>query len=179
MHAPEVKPNLPITLKVPEPASNALLVPCQFGTLVYRAVLDTGAFSSGMPKEIFDAISTQTDVRIVQSPPPDFNVLMAHTEKAHVLFTATIQFKIGQLIFEEKFLVFPKLNSILLGFPFLHNYELSIDVRNRRLTSPQMSFILSQYESDASLTSKANAKPTMIDLYTTEDIIYNLIKKRY
>ena len=171
MHAPEVKPNLPITLKVPEPASNALLVPCQFGTLVYRAVLDTGAFSSGMPKEIFDAISTQTDVRIVQSPPPDFNVLMAHTEKAHVLFTATIQFKIGQLIFEEKFLVFPKLNSILLGFPFLHNYELSIDVRNRRLTSPQMSFILSQYESDASLTSKANAKPTIIDLYTTEDII--------
>ena len=49
-------------------------------------------------------------------------------------------------------------------FPFLHKYEISIDVLKQRLRSPLLTVILSE-------TETAIAKPAIINLYTPEGVI--------
>ena len=126
-------------------SENVFIIPLQFGTLIMKAVADTGAFSSSMSKKYFDKIRRNLYQKPEKTNLPEINVSTAFLHQSPILFTVQLTFKIGYLQFEEHFMKFETLSAILpilLGFPFFDKYEIIIDAHNRLLQTPEFNFQL-------------------------------------
>ena len=120
-------------------SETVFIIPLQFKTLIMKAVAGTGAFSSAMSKKHFDKISRNLYQKTEKTNPPEINVSTAFLHLSPIFNKVQLTFKIGHLQFEEQFIVFETLSTILLCFPFDKN-KMIIDAHNRLLQTPEFNF---------------------------------------
>ena len=72
---------------------------------------------------------------------------MANGETVRTLGAVELTFRLGCRNFTEKFLLLPKMNRPILGLPFYEKYNMSIDVKNRKLHAPDFTFQLNEITS--------------------------------
>ena len=111
-------------------------------------MVDTGAFSSAIAPCVVENIKSNfpQSVNICKNSPSSV-VKVANGETVRTLGAVELTFRLGCRNFTEKFLLLPKMNRPILGLPFYEKYNMSIDVKNRKLHAPDFTFQLNEITS--------------------------------
>ena len=148
---------------------HALVVPILIGNNRYSALIDTGAFTSALPLEIFQKIRGQAPESILEEKPkPPFRIGLASNEEVEVLFRAKISFTITPASFSETFLILPNMKNILLGYSFLYDNDVKIDVKKSILSLPDFTFQLSYLQNKDGEIERQHIKGKFL-LYALRD----------
>ena len=77
---------------------------------------------------------------------PSSVVKVANGETVRTLGAVELTFRLG-CNFIKTFLLLPKMNQPILGLPFYEKYNMTIDVKNRKLHAPDFTFQLNEITS--------------------------------
>ena len=73
-------------------------------------------------------------------------IYTATGQKERCLFRAEILFRIGLAEFKSQFLVIQRLKTTLLGAPFLSENNIMVDMKQKLLLTPDLTFIVSEIQ---------------------------------
>ena len=114
-----------------------------FGELNIDGFIDTGALSSAIPEADFcknRLLSPHTIFN--ESPPPDFQIIVANGQLEAPIATVDLQFEVGDITFREKFIVKTNLTNPLIDLFFPQRNSTILDMRQGILNFPFFSMQL-------------------------------------
>ena len=117
-----------------------LYVPLDFeNNLKVDALVDSGAFVSGIAQDDLDTIKQKTpnNIRKIDEP-PNFQIEVANGQLQKHLATTTFKFEIGDNTFAEHFVVMKKLTGPIIGLHFLMNNSVVIDTTHGLIHFPHL-----------------------------------------
>ena len=120
-----------------------LYFPMDFGELTIDGLVDTGALSSAIPESDLKKIRLLTPKSIIEEAgPPNFHIIVANGGVEQPIGQVLLQFEVGDLEFQERFIVMKKLTNPLIGLSFLQRNNTVLDTRQAVLNFPFFSMHL-------------------------------------
>ena len=120
-----------------------LYFPMDFGELTIDGLIDTGALSSAIPESDLKKIRLLTPKSIIEEAgPPNFHIIVANGGVEQPIGQVLLQFEVGDLEFQERFIVMKNLTNPLIGLTFLQRNNTVLDVRQAVLNFPLFSMHL-------------------------------------
>ena len=120
-----------------------LYFPMDFGELTIDGLIDTGALSSAIPESDLKKIRLLTPKSIIEEAgPPNFHIIVANGGVEQPIGQVLLQFEVGDLEFQERFIVMKKLTNPLIGLSFLQRNNTVLDTRQAVLNFPFFSMHL-------------------------------------
>ena len=111
------------------------------GNLKFDALVDTGSFTNALPMRIFNQIA---DSILFKNSTPTTEIYTATGQHERCLFSTEIQFRVGLAEFKSQFLVIQRLNTPILGAPFLSENNLMADMKQKLLLTPDLTFTINE-----------------------------------
>ena len=132
------------------------------GNLKFDALVDTGSLTNALPMRIFNQIA---DSIVSKNSPPTTEIYTATGQKERCLFSTEIPFRVGLQEFKSKFLVIQRLNTPILGAPFLSENNLMVDMKQKLLLTPDLTFIINEIQQTDGKISVRHEEQTF-NIYT-------------
>ena len=162
-----------------------LYFPMDFGELTIDGLIDTGALSSAIPESDLKKIRLLTPKSIIEEAgPPNFHIIVANGGIEQPMGQVLLQFEVGDLEFQERFIVMKKLTNPLIGLSFLQRNNTVLDTRQAVLNFPFFSMHLETTDQPTPhtqepiiLESNLCIKPneiTTIDVKTSKNHEYSI-----
>ena len=138
--------------------------------VTFDALVDSGAFTSAIPISMLSILQGGAESCIKLSKVDSHtSVKVASGAAVPVLSQAQITFQLGSGEFVEKFLVLAKMNTPILGLPFLRENGIVIDFQQKLLKLPDMTLQLNEIQDERGKRQRIKRNAT-IDMYTTQKI---------
>ena len=83
-----------------------------------RALIDTGSCANALLESLFNDLNLTNPKSLTLEKPFFSSVRMASGQRVPVDKQAKISFQIGPHYFQDRFLILPTMNSVILGNPF-------------------------------------------------------------
>ena len=120
-----------------------LYVPLQFRAYENQGLLDTGAIKSAMSEnELRRILQAHPAAQLEDYPAPDFKVQIANGSIVPVRKQLFLRFFIGVKVFEETFMILPRMGNILIGMSFFKKYSVTLDLANNIVRFPEITLQL-------------------------------------
>ena len=114
-----------------------LYFPMDFGELTIDGLIDTGALSSAIPQADLRKIRLLAPNAIVkEGPPPTFQIMAANGQLENPIATVELIFEVGEIEFNEIFIVMGNLTNPLIELIFLQRNRTILNMRQRILNCP-------------------------------------------
>ena len=122
-----------------------------FGPFYADLLIDTGAFSSAMPKEVLQKTQKLSPEAIIKFKHQfSSRVGLANGQKTEVLHSVTTEIQIADSKFEEVFLILEHMTSPLLGNPFFKKNNIVLHPHRGLLYLPDLTLGLKDSKSNRS-----------------------------
>ena len=110
-----------------------------------RALIDTGACANAMPADFYKKLKEESPNSISELQQASFlNVKVASGRTVKVLAQVDVKLKVNDHNFQDSFLIFPSMNSIVLGNPFFKKYNIEISPGENLLKLPEKTYQLNE-----------------------------------
>ena len=113
------------------------------GNLKFDALVDTGSFTNALPMIICNQIAESV---VSKNSTPTTEIYIATGQKERCLFSTEIPFRVGLAEFKSQFLVIQRLNTPILGAPFLSENNLLVDMKRKLLLTPDLTFTINEIQ---------------------------------
>ena len=111
-----------------------LYFPMDFKELTLDGLKDTGAHSSAIPEADLRKVRLLAPQSIVREvPSPSFQIMVANGDLETPKSTVKLKFEVGDIEFQENFIVKEKLSSPIIGLMFLQRNHTVLDMRQSTL----------------------------------------------
>ena len=112
-----------------------------------NALVDTGAFSSAMPRETMNKIKSRNPRWIRILPKGELtSVKLADGASKPIIAKVLVKLMFMGKRVEEEFLVLEQMNSVILGLPFFAKNKIVIDPANRKLQFEDNTFLVNEMQ---------------------------------
>ena len=126
-----------------KPRTSLFSIPINF-TFTVKALIDTGAFCSAMPLNIFTKLQKENPASITHYNPTPSSIRVANGSLVPTYGTFKATFNIANEKFTETFLLLKTMNQTILGLPFFEKNDICIHPKSRTLKLPNLTLQLTE-----------------------------------
>ena len=142
-----------------------LYFPMDFGELTIDGLVDTGALSSAIPEADLRKIRLLAPKSIIkEGPAPGFQIMVANGQLETPKSTVELKFEVGDIEFNEIFIVMENLTGPIIGLLFLQRNHTVLDMRQGILNFPFFSMQLKTADHKYSNVMEPILNPTEITI---------------
>ena len=141
--SPNPSPSSSINVLSSKPRTSLFSIPINF-TFTVKALIDTGAFCSAMPLNIFTKLQKENPASITHYNPTPSSIRVANGSLVPTYGTFKATFNIANEKFTETFLLLKTMNQTILGLPFFEKNDICIHPKSRTLKLPNLTLQLTE-----------------------------------
>ena len=149
-----------------------LYFPMDFGELTKDGLTDTGALTSAIPELDLRKIQLLLPQSVIREvPPPNFQIVVANGQLETPKSTIELKFEVGDIEFNEIFVVMENLTEPIIGLMFLQRNHTVLDMRQGVLNFPFFSMQLKTADHRYSNVLEPILKPTEITIPPIDKVL--------